>query len=93
MEVWKIKIAILPPIQEKNMREISAIAEGSTNFRGCYVLDIFSISSRERSSSNSAKNEKIKVDSKVHFSTDPHESVCLEGFILPSPSSARNHNP
>ena len=24
VEVWKMKIAILPPIQEKNMREISA---------------------------------------------------------------------
>ena len=32
---------------EKYEGNLGKFAEGSTNFRGCYVLDIFSISSRE----------------------------------------------
>ena len=44
----EIKIAILPHFSgEKYDGNLGKFAEGWTNFRGCYLLDIFSISSRE----------------------------------------------
>ena len=47
VEVWKMKIAIFAPLKKKNGGNIGKFAEGSTNIRRRYLLDIVSISSRE----------------------------------------------
>ena len=46
-----------------------------------YFLGIFSVSSRECSSSNLAKNEKVKVDSKKSTFPQIHMKICVDCCI------------
>ena len=53
-----------------------------------YFLGIFSVSSRECSSSNLAKNEKVKVDSKKSTFPQIHMKICVEwGIIISVPDT------